>query len=74
MRGTLKAAQDPEDRAPQSCLRLPPVHSGIVRPQAQPVTVTKGGHLLAEEEEESVDTEGNTHSLEVAQVHGGLHL
>lgn len=71
---TLQAPQEPEDPASQGCLCLPPVHGGVVRPQAQPVATAEGGHLLAEEEEKGVEAERGTHSPDVGQVHGGLHL
>lgn len=72
--GTLETPQEPEDPAPQGCLRLPPIHGGVVRPQAEPVAAAEGGHLLAEEEEKCVEAEWGAHSSDVGQVHGGLHL
>lgn len=74
MRGTLEAPQEPEDPASQGRLCLPPVHSGVVRPQAQPVAAAEGGHLLAEEEEKRVEAERGAHGPDVGQVHGGFHL
>lgn len=74
MSATLQAPQEPEDPASQGRLRLPPVHGGVVRPQAQPVATAEGGHLLAEEEEKGIEAERDPHSPDVGQVHGGLHL
>lgn len=74
MRGTLEASQEPEDPASQGRLCLPPIHGGVVHPQAEPVATAEGGHLLAEEEEQCVEAEWGVHSPYVAQVQGGLHL
>lgn len=46
-KGTLEAAQEPKDPAPQGCVSLPSVHGGVICPQAQPVATAEGGHLLA---------------------------
>lgn len=70
----MEAPQEPEDPASQGRLCLPPVHGGVVRPQAQPVATAEGGHLLAEEEEECVEAEWGAYSPNVGQVHAGLHL
>lgn len=74
MRGTLEASQEPEDPASQGCLCLPPIHGGVVYPQAEPVAAAEGGHLLAEEEEQCVEAEWGVHGPYVAQVQGSLHL
>lgn len=74
MRGTLEASQEPEDPASQGRLCLPPIHGGVVHPQAEPVAPAEGGHLLAEEEEQGVEAQWGVHGPHVAQVQGGLHL
>ena len=57
----METAQEPEDPAPQGCVSLPPVHGGVICPQAQPVATAEGGHLLAEEEEKGVEAERGAH-------------
>lgn len=71
---TLKTAKEPKDPATQGCVRLPPIHYGVIGPEAQPVALAEGRHLLAEEEKQGVGAEGCAHGLQVAQVCGRLHL
>lgn len=70
----MEASQEPEDPASRGRLWLPPIHGGVVHPQAEPVAAAEGGHLLAEEEEQCVEAERGVHGPHVAQVQGGLHL
>lgn len=55
-------------------MRLPSIHDRVISPEAQPVALAEGRHLLAEEEKQGVGAEGCAHRLQVAQVRGGLHL
>lgn len=72
--GTLETAKQSKDPATQGCMHLPPIHNWVIGPEAQPVALAEGCHLLAEEEEQGVGAEGCAHCLQVAQVRGGLHL
>lgn len=72
--GTLETAQESKDPATQGCMRLPSIHDWVISPEAQPVALAEGRHLLAEEEKQRVGAEGCAHGLQVAQVRGGLHL
>lgn len=72
--GTLQTAKEPKDPATQGCMHLPPIHNRVIGPKAQPVALGEGCHLLAEEEEQGVGTEGCAHRPQVAQVYGGPHL
>lgn len=72
--GTLQTAKEPKDPAAQGCMHLPPIHNRVIGPEAQPVALAEGCHLLAEEEEQGVGAEGCAHRPQVAQVCGGLHL
>lgn len=71
---TLETAKESKDPASQGCVHLPSIHDRVVGPEAQPVALAEGCHLLAEEEEQGVGAEGCAHCLQVAQVCGGLHL
>lgn len=55
-------------------MHLLPIHDRVVGPEAQPVALAEGRHLLAEEEEQGVGAEWCAHRLQVAQVCGALHL
>lgn len=70
----METAQEPKDPAPEGRLLLTPGHDWVVCPQAQPVTLAEGRHLLAEVEKEREEAERGAHGLQVAQVHGSLDL
>lgn len=72
--GTLQTAKESKDRATQGCMHLLPIHNRVISPEAQPVALAEGCHLLAEEEKQGVGAEGCAHCPQVAQVCGGLHL